>query len=254
MLIKQALAMYQEEDFTGKDMIVRYLNRDPILYAEMLEVYRRGNCDILYEEIDGILLYDHTSHEYLATAKNKAGAKDILLKVPSDYEILIVHDEIFLTLENRDFKFARKKIFYNHIYEKRGMYKIFANNLHFRMLDESYLDTIKETYSARDLCTNDYLLSRIKEGIMGAFIQENLVGFIGMHDNGSIGLMEVFEPYRHKHVGTLLQMMYVNHLLENKYEGILYTQIFAENEISMHLQEKLYFKKASKPSYWYFSK
>lgn len=254
LLIKQAENIDDGIEYTGKDSIVRYLEKDEILYTEMLEVYRRGNCEILYEENDGILLYDHTCHEYLATASTKAGAKDILLKIPTDYEMLIVNDDVFLSLENIDFKYAEKLVFYNYVYEKRSKYKIPDNNLEFKILDDSFIPFVKEHYSVKSLCNDIYLKSRIKEGMLGAFINDTIVGFIGMHDNGAMGMLEVLEAYRGKHIGMLLQMKYTNYLLEKKYAGAIYSQVYQKNEVSMHLQNKLLLKKSDKPSYWYFSK
>lgn len=253
LVLKQAENIDDEFDNVGEDSIVRYLKRDPILYAEMMEVYRLGNCEILYEENDGILLYDHTSHEYLATANTKAGAKDILLKIPTDYEMLIVHDDVFLELENIDFKFANKLVFYNYLYDKRAKYKIPENNLEFKMLDDQYIPFVKEHYSVESLCNDQYIKSRIQAVMLGAFIDGKIVGFIGMHDNGAIGMLEVLEAYRRKHIGMLLQMMYTNYLLDEKYPGAIYSQVYENNEVSTHLQNKLLLKKSDKPSYWYFS-
>lgn len=254
LLIKQAENIDDGIEYTGKDSIVRYLQKNEILYAEMLEVYRRGNCEILYEENDGILIYDYTSHEYLATASTEAGAKDILLKIPTDYEMLIVHDDVFLSLENIDFKYAEKLVFYNYVYEKRSEYKIFDNNLEFKILDDSFISFVKEHYSVKSLCNDTYIKSRIKEGMLGAFINDTIVGFIGMHDNGAMGMLEVLEAYRGKRIGMLLQMKYTNYLLEKKYAGAIYSQVYQNNEVSMHLQNKLLLRKSDKPSYWYFSK
>lgn len=252
MLVKQAVNMDDGELYDGEDSIIRYLKKDPARYVEMLEVYRRGNCEILYEENDGILLYDHTLHEYLATASTVAGAEDIILKLPSDYEMLIVHDDVFLTLENTHFNFAKKLVFYNHIYAKRGLYKIPKNNIEFKKLDKQDIPAIKEHYSVKDLCTDEYLQDRIKDGMLGAFLNDTLVGFIGIHDNGAMGMLEVFENYRGKHIGMLLQMMYTNQLIDSKYPGYIYCQIYEDNTASMNLQKKLLLAKAKKPCYWYF--
>lgn len=252
LVIKQAENI-EDETYTGEDSIIRYFKTDPALYAEMRTVYQRGNCDILYEENDGLLLYDHTCKEYLASAKTMAGARDILLKLPMDYETLIIHDDIFLQLENKEFKYQEKLCFYNFIYEKRALYKIADNNLSFKPLDEQYLPQIKKHYRVKALCNDQYLKARIKDGMLGAFFKDELVGFIGRHDNGAIGMLEVFDDYRGKHIGTLLQMMYTNKLIKNKDTSIIYTQVQVDNEISMHLQEKLLLKRASHPTYWYFS-
>lgn len=239
---------------TKSDFIYRYFEDDLFLFAEMKEVYRLGNCDVLYEENDGILLYDHTSKNYYSSAKTLAGAKDIAHKLPQDYGMLIAHDEFLLQLDKNEFSYQGLLKFYNHVYDKRTKYIIPENDFTFKMLDEQYLEIIKKHYSIEELCDDEYLLGRIKDGMMGAFIDEKIVGFIGIHDNGAVGLLEVFPEYQGKHIATYLQCNYVNYLIDKKYEGTIYTQTKENNEISIRIQKKLNFRKAEKLALWFFEK
>ena len=93
---------YENTDF----MHVHLQKRDA--YKEMYEVYKAGNCVILYEENDGILFYDHTSKKYYASALKIEGAKDIARLIPQDYDDFIVFDTIFEGIENIEFKYSEK--------------------------------------------------------------------------------------------------------------------------------------------------
>ena len=61
LVIKQSIATDLNEQVTSDDLVMRYLQEDPVLYVEMIVSYKRGNCEVLYEQNDGVLLYDHTS-------------------------------------------------------------------------------------------------------------------------------------------------------------------------------------------------
>ena len=66
-----------------------------------------------------------------------------------------------------------------------------------------------------------------------------LVGFIGLHLEGSIGLLYILEEYKGNGYGTELEMFLVNHLLfKNK---IPFGQVETENNHSIFLQKKLGF-------------
>ena len=55
------------------------LNRNRLLYLNMLEVLRRGSAELLYAGEGGVLLYDRGSGAYMLTARDRA-ALDVLFQ------------------------------------------------------------------------------------------------------------------------------------------------------------------------------
>lgn len=102
-LMVEDLESYDE----NTDFIHRYLKEDK--YKEMYAIYKEGNCDVLYEENDGLLLYDHTRKFYLGSAKSLEGARDIVRLLPQDYEVFLAFEDIFERLEYKEFPLARKE-------------------------------------------------------------------------------------------------------------------------------------------------
>ena len=239
------------DDIDIPDTITRYLQKDPILYVEMLEVYKSGNAEVLYGENDGILLYDKVSFNYLGSANTLAGAKDIVRLLPQDYGVFVAHDEIFHELLGVDFNCSDSLLSYNHVYESTQELSIANEQVKIHLLDESYLEEIKKHYTIKRLSTNHYLLSRIKEGMLGAFIEDELVGFIGVHDSGAIGLLEVFDAYKGQQIAQTLQAAMMNRLITQ--DKTVFLQVNATNEVSLHIQEKLHLTRALHPCGWYFS-
>lgn len=104
-----------------------------------------------------------------------------------------------------------------------------------RQLDKSALEYIKAHYEE---CDEAYILERLNLGeIYGAYIDNTLVGFIGTHDDGSIGMLYVDEDCRNKGIGNSLESFMINqHRLNN---FIPFGQVHCDNNESKLLQKKL---------------
>ena len=250
MLIKK-FSSEEYDDVDAPDRITRYLLEDPVLYVEMLEVYKTGNSEVLYAENDGILLYDNLSFNYLATAKTLAGARDIVRLLPQDYGVFVAHDEIFQELIGIDFVFKDSLLSYNHVYQSSEHVPLENTEVEIRLLDDSYLEVIKQHYTIERLSTDTYILGRIKDGMLGAFVDGKLAGFIGIHDSGPIGLLEVFDEYRGQKIAQTLQAAIMNRLIDQG--KTVFLQVNVTNEVSLHIQKKLHMTCAKNPCGWYFS-
>ncbi|MDD6306117.1 MAG: GNAT family N-acetyltransferase [Clostridiales bacterium] len=103
-------------------------------------------------------------------------------------------------------------------------------------LNLEYLDIVTANYHTVD--DTDYMKERIEKGWMfGAFIENELAGFAGMHTEGSIGMLEVLPQYRGRHIGKALETYMINLSLEH---GMIpYGQVADGNEVSTRLQETL---------------
>lgn len=250
MLIKK-FSSEEYDDIDAPDMITRYLLEDPVLYVEMLEVYKTGSSEVLYAENDGVLLYDNLSFNYLATAKTLAGARDIVRLLPQDYGVFVTHDEIFQELIDIDFVFKDSLLSYNHVYQSSEHVPLENTEAEIRLLDDSYLEVIKQHYTIERLSTDTYILGRIKDGMLGAFVDDKLTGFIGIHDSGPIGLLEVFDEYRGQKIAQTLQAAIMNCLIDQG--KTIFLQVNVTNEVSLHIQKKLHMTCAKNPCGWYFS-
>lgn len=107
VLLKKVMQEDMSIEYENTDFMHVYLQKEK-RYKEMYETYKKGNCSILYEENDGILLYDHSSKSYHVSALAIEGAKDIARLLPQDYDTCIVYDDIFEQIEKSDFTFSEK--------------------------------------------------------------------------------------------------------------------------------------------------
>ena len=68
------------------------LNRNRLLYLNMLEVLRRGSAELLWAGEGGVLLYDRGSGAYMLTARDRATLDGMLPLLPADCALLVGHD------------------------------------------------------------------------------------------------------------------------------------------------------------------
>ena len=115
-----------------------------------------------------------------------------------------------------------------------------------RKIDSRDAETVCAHYT---LCDREYMENRLKSGVMyGIYAEDRLAGFIGMHKEGSIGMLEVFEEYRGKGYGRALEAFYINLHLAKGYTP--FGQVISGNDISFRLQEKLNLYPAQEKLYW----
>ena len=127
--------------------------------------------------------------------------------------------------------------FYTAVYRRKSRVRVAASR-DIRVLDESYADVVLAHYSHPQYVTPDLLLAALSRGdFFGAFEDGELVGFIGEHPEGAIGLLEVFEGHRGKGWGRALEATKINQALDRGQTP--WVEVFAENEASLALQRKL---------------
>ena len=107
-----------------------------------------------------------------------------------------------------------------------------------RTLDPGDADVILDWYAHADYVERTALLRRLAEGrFFGAFVEEELVGFVGEHEEGSIGLLEVRRRWRRSGWGEALEATKINDCLSRG--ELPWTEVYPQNKNSLTLQRKL---------------
>lgn len=137
-----------------------------------------------------------------------------------------------------------------YVYTYRGDGMLRIENADIRCLDEGYFDIVFANYRYAEA---DELHAVFAESsVFGLFDDGELAGFIGMHNDGTMGMLEVFEPYRKKGYGYQLEAFLINHQLKSG--KVPYCNVEVTNKASIALQKKLNMKKGEQIQYWIFKK
>lgn len=237
----------------------KLLRQQKLLHMDMTELIDRGQAELLYAEGNNICLRDTVSGIVFLSVEDVFEGKKILTQIISKEapETLVIHQkemvpvveevlqgEVFLECHQLVYT-KREKLPITGLYRLNG--KTQENEIEIRKLDMRQFEIVNKHYGMVD--DPEYIKRRIEAGWMfGAFYGETLAGFIGLHEEGSLGMLEVLPEYRRRHIGKALETYLINYCLEHGFTP--FTQVVEGNEISMKLQENLGLCKAKQKIYF----
>lgn len=235
------------------------LRQQKLLHMDMTELIDRGQAELLYFKGKNICLRDTVSGIVFLSVDNEESGKHILETVISKEkpELLVIHQEYMVSMVEQVLQGEVFMACHQLVYTKReklpitGLYRLDGkreeNQIEIRKLDMKYFEIVNAHYGMMD--DPQYIQGRIEAGRMfGAFYGETLAGFIGVHEEGSLGMLEVLPEYRGRHIGKALETYLINYCLEHGFTP--FTQVAEDNEISMKLQESLGLCKAKQKVYF----
>ena len=225
-----------------------YLEKDPLLHADMLDALMIDGTAAYYSEEDGVMLRIGEKGPYLISAATEE-AMEKMAK-------LIDGERFFGTI--RPFKFLPKFFEIKGNCETEPCYQASFRSkellnepevpgIEFRPLTEEHLSFVCEHYDDE----GEYMKDRIEYGMLGAFDESgNCAGFIGFHGEGAMGLLRVLPEYRRRGIAMAFEARLINERIK---EGrIPYGHVVVGNEKSMCLQRKMGMEFSDKLVIWVF--
>lgn len=213
-----------------KEKALEFLNKDYLLNVDMIECIRRDICRILYASDKAVLIVADSGWVHMLSCEDRE----------LGLELIKTHQPPWVVLHQMDMREAVAGLGYRigdecwqSAYTKTTpMEETLAD---IRRLDRRFLKRIADNY---ELADEEEIAALLDAGVIyGAFAGGDLAGFIGRHEEGSVGMLFVFPQFRRMGIAEALERNYVNRELA---EGnVAYGQIFVGNTPSRQLQEKL---------------
>lgn len=119
----------------------------------------------------------------------------------------------------------------------------------FRVMSDADFDVVHQHYPY--LSVEEAHETLQNKRIFGLYVEEKLVGFIGLHSDQTMGMLRIFEEYRRHGYGFALEAALNNYLVEH--QRLVYCHVEETNEASLKLQHKLGFTQSNKKQYWLFN-
>lgn len=225
-----------------REKALRYLNRDYLLNIDLIEGINRGLCDILYADGDGVLLRMKDGGVHMVSSDTAEKTLELLEKFKPQVLVLHQMEQKSAVIEKSGYNCGNECV--NAVYLKREMLP--ESGFDIRPLTMGYATLASSTYHMGDL---EYITELIEKQILtGAFEGENLMGFMGVHDEGAMGILEVLPEYRRRGIARALESYMINRSLERG--EVPYGQIFADNTASLELQKMLGMEISEKHICW----
>jgi len=252
------------EKYQRTQSAIEALMKKKVIHMDMIEALRLGNGKLLCFDERGILLKDKKSGVYMLTAKTAEAGKAILNglseKEKAQMGAVVVHDvSLFADAADAEANgFTVGQGCFQAVYT-RGVTLPVRKDVQIQKLDATYADVVCEHYHM--IQDKSFVEDKLNSGVMyGIFVKCNeydaeewqLAGFVGQHEEGSMGMLEIFPEYRRDGLASILESFTINRILG---EGrIPYCQIFDDNEASLRLQEKLGLRISKEKLWWMMKK
>lgn len=226
-----------------------YLGRDKLRYLDMLEPLRRGSVDVLHAWEDGVLLHDMGCGGWFAAADSADALERMLSLLPTGVDLFVGHET-----EHKEWMAERLGLHDGHTccqvaWTRENPPLLPADVPPLVRLGAEWAEFVHEHYS-HSFADAEYMRGAIKRGMLGVFVGENLAGYIGTHDEGTMGMLEVLPQYRRRGLGELLTLGAIRQAFdEGRYA---FDQVIEGNEASFALQRKMGMEICDKTMYWLY--
>ena len=179
-----------------------YLEKDPVLHADMLDALCDEKTKVIYSEEDGVLLRIEGDGPYAVSASTSEAMTKMAELIDEEHFGAVIRPFRFIP----EFFAVKGKMGMMPCYQTAYINKepLFENNvpgIEIKPLTMEQLRFVCDNYEDDE----EYIKSRIEYGMLGAFDEEgNCAGFIGFHGEGSMGLLTVLPEYRRRGIGEAL--------------------------------------------------
>lgn len=217
---------------------------DPALYADMNAYLLSGEWETAYDSPTALWMKWKRGWLHAVAAFDLAEARQLLAQIPRE-DAVVLRGCAGLRELAAGLGFSGCNPCVQVVYEKTEPVPV-RTELSIRHPDEKDFQAFAESYEMgggdelrEDFASPDFL---------GGYLGEEFVGYIGVHGEGSMGLLHVFPPYRRRGYAEALYGTLINNQLQ---KGRLpFAQIIADNEKSLQLQWKMGVRISDGLVYW----
>lgn len=231
-----------------KQKALNYLKQNFLRNVGLIEIIQRGTSKIIETSESGVFMQDTVSEGLFLSCDSIEITKEWLKKHEHEYEyglFEVCQEEIAkmikdtyqleTIMECKQAVYTGKKIPYNY-------------QLTFQEPDEQQMKIISANY--HKITEKELKMIRNFHNLFVGMYENEMVGFIGSHLEGSVGLLEILPQYRKRGFGTELEIFMINYMLDKN--RIPYGHVESWNEKSEGLQRKLGMDFADQMIYWIF--
>ena len=179
------------------------IDADPIRYLDLTQPLARGTGQVVDADAQGALVRvalagggDH----YTLSAQTEQRAAELIALLPEDPGYVTWHEELCWPLLQKRFGYPGCNFCWQTAYMSASPIPVPEHSFTLRALDESFYPAVRAQYT---LIGDDDLMKTLqRHDVIGAFNGDTLAGFMGWHDDGTLGLLEVYPAYRRRGVAS----------------------------------------------------
>lgn len=221
----------------------KFWEQDILQNIIVIEFIKRG-ADILAQNECAILVRDKSSGVICLSAIDEKSAAETL-QACSDYDLLLLSQPLMLRYVHKKYNLVCERPCFQGVYTKGNPLPL-KGELEIDVADDKELEKIIATYEFSD---PEGLKKAQRRGqIFAAHADGQFCGYIGEHEEGSMGMLHVFPEFRGRGYAYELESFMINKKLS---EGSTpYCHIIYDNAASLSLQKKLGLEIAAQYIFW----
>ncbi len=214
---------------------VAYLEGEYLWHVDMLEALKRGRGQVVYFEGRTVLIRRNEAPAfYLLTADSPTAAEAAFAGLPAP-KIVVARGPGVAEMLGERFRLQLSDYCSNVAYLKKERFAWDCPGL---VIRPYRVEELPEFLAHYDIEDEDEARAHIEKGeLFAAEYEGKLAGFMGLHADGSMGLLEVFPEYRKLGIGRAIEKFFINFCLDKGW--VPYGQVFCDNEASFSLQSHL---------------
>lgn len=233
-------------------VLLEKLKKDKVKNIMTIDSLERGLAIVLLKNDNTLIV--KTDEALLVHSCEKNDFNLIVEKVKNnikkdEFVFILVHDE-WLAEDLREALGFKEIIPYlNSLIEDDVVIEeVTIKGLEIRQLTQDDFNFVRRTYKL--VASDGYIRERIDHGMLGAVYNGNLVGFVGEHDEGTMGMLEVIPEARRLGIAKALSNEMIKLMRKNK--RYAHSNTSPNNEASIQLQKQHGFTICYDPVYWLF--
>ena len=227
---------------------LEYLKRDTLLHVDMLETIKRGIGEVIYAGNDGVVLLN-SGYTYMISVESEETLERACSVIGKRPEVICAHNALFTPLLQEKYGYKHQMECFQCAYMSGEKLDLRASEgIELKPLTIEQLDFVVENYSHNP--DRNYILERLEAGMIGAFYGNEIVGFVGTHTEGTMGMLEIVPAYRRRGIAYTLEAAMINYTLDKGF--IPHAHIVTTNEASIKLQEKVGMNFSDKTATWMY--
>ena len=214
-------------------------------YLGIDRVLKRGTGEIIEDQAEALFVHDTVSGAYFLACENTALGLSLLDRHEDrGIGLLMASNAALGTIAFERYGFSDKLECFQVAYY--GELPVKDSILRIRVADRSDLPMLTQSYHMISLKEMAMVVDR-KTMFLG-YTGDQLVGFIGEHLEGSMGLLYVFPEFRRRGIATALEKHYIARTMEKGF--VPFGQVEKNNKESLQLQKKLNMTQSEKLTIW----
>ncbi len=221
------------------------INLTDIDYLGIERVLKRGTGEIIASHENAFLVRDKVSKAYFLACEDEMLGMTLLDQhVHEDCHLLMVTDFKLGRHAFEKYDFSEKLECFQVAYYGEPL--IPDSQIRVKAADQKDISLLIRTY---DLISPEEMMEVVERGnLLLGYDKDHLVGFIGEHLEGSMGMLYIFPEYRRKGFASALEKIYISKTIEKGF--IPFGQVEKSNRESLNLQKKIGMTQSDKIICW----